>query len=526
MRTERAVIRMSGHHRVLVLAVGLVAGAACNRYFYSPKEDHCVNQDGDAWCLEKYPQGDKRFCSEGTCKLSPDGCVAEKPEDESCYVPCGVDVPTGDPGCGVAEGSSSTGDGSGPSTSVSTSEPTTTEPTGGPSTTASTSMSSTGTESTTTAGGCVDSTECVDPELPICFEMVCVACGDAALPDAACAEKDAGLPVCGDAGACVQCTSENAGACEGTTPVCDGPSSVCVGCTYHEQCEATACDIATGACFDDACVVEVDGDGGAEYMDIAEAIADGCVVVVHELDSGGYQENLTVDGLTVALVAADGEAPRVTGDGGPSLSVTGDANVYVQGLRFSQNTAVGIDVDGANLWLDRTEVVLNTGGGIVLQGGAYGHLRNCFVGGGADLFAVDVTGMSSSADILYTSVVAATGDATTVSCDAAAAVTVRNSALVGRGGDGYDILCDADITYSVTEAAYPGTGNVAVGDLTSGNQNTWFVDYLGGDFSLNAPPGAWLTAAQWQLGDPATDIEGEPRPNVDGTADVAGADIP
>jgi hypothetical protein len=33
------------------------------------------------------------------------------------------------------------------------------------------------------------------------------------------------------------------------------------------------------------------------------------------------------------------------------------------------------------------------------------------------------------------------------------------------------------------------------------------------------------TAAEWNTGDPATDIDGDPRPDVAGTADVAGADL-
>ena len=54
----------------------------------------------------------------------------------------------------------------------------------------------------------------------------------------------------------------------------------------------------------------------------------------------------------------------------------------------------------------------------------------------------------------------------------------------------------------------------------------WFVS-TGSDFHLNNPPAMLLSAAEWQTGDPPTDIDGtETRPNVDGTADVAGADVP
>ncbi|MFO0634119.1 MAG: hypothetical protein U0168_14835 [Nannocystaceae bacterium] len=55
----------------------------------------------------------------------------------------------------------------------------------------------------------------------------------------------------------------------------------------------------------------------------------------------------------------------------------------------------------------------------------------------------------------------------------------------------------------------------------------WFDGFGAGDFSLNTAnaPASILTAAQWQSGDPLVDIDGDARPNSDGAADVAGADI-
>jgi hypothetical protein len=65
-----------------------------------------------------------------------------------------------------------------------------------------------------------------------------------------------------------------------------------------------------------------------------------------------------------------------------------------------------------------------------------------------------------------------------------------------------------------------------LGELTSGNQNVWFEDYLAGDFRLVNPPLAALTAARWSTGDPLVDIEGDARVAVDGEMEAAGADIP
>jgi len=127
--------------------------------------------------------------------------------------------------------------------------------------------------------------------------------------------------------------------------------------------------------------------------------------------------------------------------------------------------------------------------------------------------------------VTYSSILGGGGDATALACGAMADVEVRNSIVVGRGGAAFDIVCDAAITYSATESEYAGVGNVAIGDLTSGNQDVWFVDYVGNDFHVNTPPAAVLTTAEWTIVDPVVDIDGDARPTVDGTADFAGADV-
>jgi hypothetical protein len=290
----------------------------------------------------------------------------------------------------------------------------------------------------------------------------------------------------------------------------------------------------TGACFGD-CVREVDGDGGAEFDTIGEAISEGCVVIVHELDGmATYQESLELDGVSVALLAADGEAPRLQGLGGnPALSVIGGANVFVDGLTFSGSGAAGVAVTGASVWLDRSRVVGNTGGGIELTSGAYGQVRNCFVGGNVnDVVALSVDG--ANADVLYSTLIAASfGSGAALRCAGNEAPTVRNSIVVMQGADDEIQCASADVTYSATESNTPGTGNVTLDDVMPG----WFTN-LTGDFHLTGTaPIEIQSAAQWRTADPAadpprlandpaTDIDGDLRPTVDGTADVAGADIP
>jgi hypothetical protein len=292
-----------------------------------------------------------------------------------------------------------------------------------------------------------------------------------------------------------------------------------VGCTYHEQCSGTACDIETGACFD--CTVDVN-DGES----ISLAIEDDCVLIIH---AGVYPESVQIGpGTKVALLAAEGEVAGITGvglDNAPALDITGDAVVYVQDLRFTANDlGVGVSVDTGTLYLDRARVVSNAGGGLVLTNGASATVRNTFVGGSsADTAAIDVDG--STATIIYSTLVGyddSFGGGTALRCTDPMMVVVRNS-LIAKTGVGPEIECaDASVSYTATEGATPGAGNVALTSITMG----WFDDLAGGDYHLNAPPADLAMTAVWLTGDPSGDVDAEPRPAVDGSMDYAGADVP
>jgi hypothetical protein len=502
------------YYGIVGTLVGTVTGAC---YVERTKVEHCAQQDGDAYCLRKYG-AETTFCARGICDEGKhDGCGPVRPSSDACYSPCGGALSLADdPDCeGVAEGSSS-------SDTVATTD-VTSEPTGGPTTMGSMSASGSETESastTTTGGGaCEDSTECTDPLAPICGATMCVPC----LADEECLAKGSGAPVCREDGQCVACTPSNIGACEGTTPVC-GALNECEGCGFHEQCPASACDIATGECFEEDCVVEVDGDGGAEYEDIQDAIVDGCVVIVHELNGGvPYNENLEIDGIGVAVLRAEGEDPIVAGvAGNPSLSVTGGAVAYVQGLTFSGNTmAEGVSVNGANLYLDRSQIVANSATGITLANNAIAQVRNCFVALNGNQFQDDhgISVNSSSLDLSYSTVVANDGNgADSLECTAAVA-TVRDSILLGADASSIDCPSVDAASNALDEAA---AGNVNVGALNP----AWF-DSFPDDFHLT-PLGAGVfeELAQWNAGDPPADIDGDARPTEEGAADFAGADVP
>jgi len=291
-----------------------------------------------------------------------------------------------------------------------------------------------------------------------------------------------------------------------------------------------------GRCFPGDVVVHVDADGGQDFMSVIAAvgnIGDGMhgVIVVHEVGFDGltpYTGLVQIDGgKTIAMLAAAGEAPILQGTGAdPGMRVEGVGTVlYVDGLIASDSSVQGVVVDGATAWVDRSRIVENSGGGVLAQNGAELVMRNCFVGGDAsDVDVLDIQG--SSAEVLYSSLGAGLGATTAITCDGGSTVSVRNSVVISRG-DPEEIQCTIiSMEYSATELDQGGT-NTSVGMVNT----AWFNDYNGGDFSLTtvgptSGSAVFVDLAQWQEGDPPTDIEGDARPSIDGTSDYAGADIP
>ena len=423
-------------------------------------------------------------------------------------------------------------------TSVSDTTPSTS---GDPTTMSSMSMTGSETETETTPdtsetgpSGCVLSLECTDADAPICEDEECVACTAAADPDGACASKDASTPVCRDDGVCVQCTDGNPVACVDETPLCDGGSSSCIGCTYHEQCGSSACRIATGACFEETEVYDVGS--GQTYPSITAAVTDlgeGVQVVLVLHAGASFDQGVTLSGVDTAyaFMSEDVPAPQwvQTSEMRATLRVENAAEAYVQNVRLTLNGFTGaaaVQADGGRVYLDRAAVVANQGGGVALSNGAFGQVRNCFVSGNGNE-AVASRGLNvtdSTLDLSYSTVVrndAGTDDS--LVCNDGATVNVRNSVLVGR--DSPSITCvPLDATFSVFDEAVAGQGNESVAMLDTG----WFIDVFLNDFHLSGSGATqFADVAQWQSGDPAVDIDGDdPRPNVDGTADVAGADVP
>ena len=381
---------------------------------------------------------------------------------------------------------------------------------------------------------CESDEACKDVEAPFCEPVSgeCVACDGMADPDGACAGEDPFLPLCvGEV--CVACTAEDPVVCDQQRLLCDGTTNACVPCTEHGQCGSGACELGVGTCFPPGRVVHVDGDGEPlptqRAQALSVAIADVApnthgIIVVHELDGGAFYGPVFVDGgRIIALFAAAGEAPMIQGYGGNTgMSVEDDGTaLYMDGIQIRGSDGPGLRVSGAYAWVDRSRIVQNSGGGVVAEAGAELVLRNCFVGGNVEANVVELQG--ATAEVLYSTLGAGLGVTTSLACDAPSTVTVRNSLITSRSADVEVVCTGLDASYTAAEALLDGTSNVALGDMDV----AWFDGFNAGDFGLTAMhPAAVDTSAQWTVGDPPTDIDGDPRPAVDGTPDFAGADVP
>ncbi|MCH9681762.1 MAG: hypothetical protein K0V04_10040 [Deltaproteobacteria bacterium] len=490
---------------ILGVGLGLVAGACGPEVTRFLNDNHCANTGGDAWCQSRYPDGSRLFCTWGTCGPTPgrDGCVDERPPSDDCYSPCGGgNTIAADESC-IAGGTAS---GSGTETSTGTG----TEPTEG--------------SSSTGPIPCMGPEDCPDAAAPFCASSgECVDCAALDDPDGECAQIDPGMPLCiGET--CVACSAKNTTVCDEQLLLCDDASHECTFCTEHEQCAAGACDLFDGRCFDPANVLHVGS--GPPYEDIASALAavdsmelGRAVIVLHE--GTGFNETAEVTTGAIAFINAADELPLWINGGAlaPTLAATGmDTRVYLLGLRLAVNANdVGLSCDGARVDVQRSRIVQNAGGGIVATNGCELVIVNSFVGGGAnDTVSLDID--SASASVLYSTVATSTfGNTPAIGCTAPIAVNIRNSIVASQGGTPPDELScvEAVVTTSATESETPpfDTG--------------WFTDFNGGDYSLTMSGATtFMSIAQWQDGDPPTDIDGDLRPTDNDRLDYVGADVP
>ena len=514
----------------ITLSLGVAGGMSCVRKGWRANENNCFNQSGDEFCAERYPDGSRPYCyliSDACTDRPPeeDGCVVQAPPPE-CHAPCGGDVHTSIADeCPDDDSSGSTS--SGPTA-------TTDDPTMGPG-----PETTTGSETETTDDpGCEINDDCMDADAPFCADDgMCVPCDAIPESDTACSELDPTAPVCSD-GQCVQCTDDNPAACDGQTPGCNTDDNLCVACTEHAQCPDSACHLDgadVGGCFDEGDVVMASNTAQLESAFTAASADDDVVVQL----TGTNYANVSVDFVANAEVAVLGDGSQdISGNTSGGIIGTGSsAIVYFAGVSVAGNiSGDGINCSGTSIWLDDTEVRNNAQVGLDVSGGCAAHLRRTVVranaGGGVETsgatsllamensLVVDNVGATAGPGVRVTSaeiavsysVLAGNGtiaNPDNIECLSGATGYARNSIVSGQNGN--SIVTCGGLTWenNGVDTSALGGSNENVGMYDS----SWFADPGTGDYRLTtAGESEFMNIAQWQDGDPLTDIDGEPIP--------------
>jgi hypothetical protein len=147
--------------------------------------------------------------------------------------------------------------------------------------------------------------------------------------DAACSSVPA-TPACGSAGICAVCSATNHSACTGATPVCDVPTSTCVGCLTDANCSGAKpiCDATSLTCR--ACNSNADCGGSTPYCDTLAGSADlgTCVTCIADANCPPATPrcNLTSNTCTQCLTGADCGGDTPVCNGGVCKACASDAD--------------------------------------------------------------------------------------------------------------------------------------------------------------------------------------------------------
>ena len=260
------------------------------------------------------------------------------------------------------------------------------------------------------------------------------------------------------------------------------------------------------------------------------AAGDEGVIIIH--DTGEYSDAVFVsEGRVLAILGAPGEVPQVLGVDASAahVSVSGASSiVFLERIALYGNNGLAgaaVQVDAGRAHIQRSSIFSNAGGGVSGDNGAFVHVENSFVGGSiVDAEAIAIRS-ASDASILYSTVLTGTGStARSLQCTNAGTVDVRNSILLGETAAD-SVQCSGGTFLNNASDQGLGLGNATVQEFDGANEVWWFADYAAGDFHLTGSMPFCLIGV-WEDGDPATDIDGDLRPTMDGAVDCAGADIP
>ena len=363
---------------------------------------------------------------------------------------------------------------------------------------------------------------------------------------------------------CVQCTTEKAAACTGTTPVCSAEHT-CQGCTAHAQCTASNACLPDGSCATDTQVAYVDS-AGTDNTTCTKAMP--CPLVKDALSTSRPYIKIAADGaaLDSSTVTIDARAVTIVAEPGAKLDRNGDGAILEVRSANADVKIVDLEITGASgaagadailltpnggtpkLTLTRVKLTANQGAGISATGGILTITKSAISNNGAGGISLTATqfditnslivqnglpgsliggvnfatiGASGAHRLDFNTIAANNGTATVntgVNCGTVAVpVTFSSNIIYGNtvasGGKqlGGSVNCSASYS-DIGPDAVSGTGNISGDPL--------FVSPSTGNFHLQASSPARDTA------DPAatleTDVDGDLRPQ--GSSRDIGAD--
>lgn len=401
--------------------------------------------------------------------------------------------------------------------------------------------SSTGTTTTGPSPECA--VEGADPtcpvERPFCIAGRCAPCTDD--PTLACPGER-----CHPNGmSCVQCLEETD--CAATDGCLD--DYTCGGCTRHEQCPDSACDIDRRTCIDPNNVVDVEDcttSGGPPYCTIADARAANTSIsplvirLGSNVRSSAYVERIELVARTLAIIGSGNATIDGSNDeGNEAIEISNTARLYLSNLRL-RSAPAGIRCTGsARLYLDRvriddirgtaleadacahlqlreSQVLGNDGSALVASGGSHVVVHSSVIGCNGSLTeSTRALSFGDSTFDIRASTIAANRAAAlafdfpapaNLECSAASGL-VRNSVLLSPEGRSIDCpeatfsgtLLDDDVLSDPDE------------DVHSIEWNPdWFEDPDGlCDLRLaDDVREPFADVATWELGDPRYDLDG------------------
>ena len=483
-----------------------------------PDPNHCANLEGDASC----PDG--QFCS--SCLGSNAGCSTDQPS-AACAVPGKGQSQTSE------SSSSSTGEGGPGTSSVDECE----------------------------GDGAVDA--CPSAR-PVCSNRVCVSCVDTDV----CGGDEVCIP---EWDRCAECSPFLGEGCA-ENEWC-GDDFSCGGCTRHEQCPDSACDLSRGECMSAERVFYVDSEVCPEvglgteadpFCELGTVLdldntpsGESSVAIVIGHGSEAYPENIELPGAWPRRLAVLGRGDVTIGLSsldGPTFHVKTGSRLFLHNVTVTRSTDAGVRCADAEVWVDESEVTQNAAG--IIAEGCRVTIRRSIVSGndgdGVSLAAMSALRLESSGIVgngePQTESVALRSNES--SFDVTYSTIVGNAAALGPGGDAphSSLLCTGGMggpvrnsvvvapeltsiscPWAFFEASFLDTPGLDVpGSMITENWDpTWFEDLDAHDIHIRNPDSnPWRELALWGLEDPQRDLDGASRRAVPGTVGAAGADEP